>query len=121
MILAGSKDGIANPLGFLSLAKGWGRRLTGFDPLDKVRHLMDKAMFVTNSQTRNPPTPHIGMVAIGNMDGAPSTKWAFILVIEPLQSMEIVKVPCDGAVFTIDLKCVEGLVATGIPGRFKIP
>ena len=77
---------------------------------------MHKAVLIANSQTRNPPTVHVRMITIGNMDRTPATQRPLVLIVKPLQTVQVVQIPCDAAVFAIDFKSIEGLVATSVTG-----
>src|SRR5262245_9404554 len=59
------------------------------------------------------------MIAIGDMQAAPSAQLALIAVVEPLQAMEIVQVPRDRCMLTVDLQRVQRLVAPGVAGGLK--
>ena len=83
--------------------------------------MVDEGVFVTDLQTGNPPFVHVGMVAIGHVDGTPSSKIAFVLVVEPLEAVQVVQVPLDRGMLTVDLERVEGLVTASVAGRFKQP
>src|SRR5258707_8925758 len=80
---------------------------------------MNKRMLIPNCQSWHPPVGHIRMIAIGDMNGSPAAQRSFILVIEPLQPVQIMQIPSEGALLTIDLKSVKGLVATRVPGRLE--
>ena len=80
---------------------------------------MDKSVFVTNAEPWNPPFVEVGMISISDMNAAPPADLAFITVIKKLQAIEVVEVPSDGSIFTIDLEGVESLVTPCIAGRFK--
>ena len=80
---------------------------------------MDKGVFVTNAEAWNPPFVEVGMVSISDMNAAPPADLAFITMIKKLQAIEVVEVPSDGSIFTIDLEGVESLVTPGIAGGFK--
>ena len=65
---------------------------------------MDKGVFVTNAEPWNPPFVEVGMISISDMNAAPPADLAFITVIKKLQAIEVVEVPSDGSIFTIDLE-----------------
>src|SRR5258708_18351191 len=80
---------------------------------------MNKAVLVTDLQAGYPPFVHVWMIAIGNVDAAPTAKTSFAAVLERLQAMQIMKVPTDGGVFTIDFEGIERLVAAGVASGFE--
>src|SRR5215471_13488846 len=59
------------------------------------------------------------MIAIGDMQAAPSAQLALIAMVEPLQAMEIVQVPRDRCMLAVDLQGVQRLVAPRITSRLK--
>src|SRR5262245_52483566 len=83
-------------LRFQGIAKSWARRLIACEALEKVCHLVHKAMLVTNLQAWHPPLTHVRVVPISNMDGSPTTHSAFVAMVEIGQAMQIVQVPLDG-------------------------
>jgi len=56
---------------------------------------MNESVFVADLQSGNPPVLHVGVIPIGNVYRAPTTKSAFVAMVEILQSMKIVKIPND--------------------------
>src|SRR6516225_520955 len=40
-------------------------------------------------------------------------------MVEPLQPMQIVQIPCERSVFAVDLEGVEGLMTAGVTGSFE--
>ncbi len=76
-------------------------------------------MFVADGETRDPPIGHVRMIAVSNMYRSPATDNAFVLVIKPLETMQIMKIPSQRAMFTIDLQGVERLMAARVAGGFE--
>ncbi len=76
---------------------------------------MHESMFVANLQTRDPPVFHVRMLAamIGHVDRTPAAQFALILVVEIFQAMQVVQIPLDRGLFTVDFERVESLVACG--------
>src|SRR5690606_12497194 len=52
-------------------------------------------------------------------DGAPTTEFPLVAVVEVAETVEVVEVPADRGVLAIDLEGVERLVSPGVPGRLK--
>ena len=116
-----SQDGIADLGGLKGISEGG---ITGFTTAERgqeVCHLMHEGVFVSNTESGNPPLVEIRVVAVTDVNTAPAADRAFIGVVEILKSVEIVEIPPDGGVFTVDLKGVERLVAPSITGRFEEP
>src|SRR4051812_38915504 len=80
---------------------------------------MHKTVLVTDLQTRHPPFVHVRMISVSDMDRAPPTYPAFILVLEVLKPMEVVQIPKNRGVFTIDFKSIESFVSARITGGSK--
>ena len=97
------------------------RRLSSLECFDEIGNLMNEGMLVTDLQSWHPPFFHVGMLAtvIGDVNRSPAAEFAFIAVIKPFESMEIVEVPADRSILAIDFKGVEGLVSAGVSGRFE--
>src|SRR5438477_440714 len=70
----------------------------------------NEAVLVADLQSGDPPVFHVGLIAIAHMDRAPAADDAGVLVIKPLQPMQIVQVPENRAVLAIDFKGVQRLV-----------
>ncbi len=87
----------------------------------EVGDLMREGVFIADLQTWYPPVAHVGLIAIGYVDTAPTANNRLIGVIEVLQAVKIVQVPLEACVFAVDLKRVEGLVAARVTCRFKQP
>ena len=82
---------------------------------------MDKGVLVANGGAWYPPTVHVGMISVGDVNGSPTPHLAFVAVIKIFQTGQVMQVPTDGGMLPIDLKRVEGLVSAGIARRFKKP
>src|SRR5437868_1429272 len=59
------------------------------------------------------------MIAVGDVDAAPAADDALVTMIEILQPVQVVQVPFDRGMFTVDLERIERLVAAGIPSRLE--
>src|SRR5690606_33775888 len=94
-------------------------RFTAFQALEKVGHLVDEGMLVTDPQAGNPPFIHVGLVAVGYVNGPPSPYIGFVAVIEKLQAVQIMQVPADRSMLAIYFKRIQCLVSAGISGRLK--
>src|SRR5258708_6248859 len=93
--LGGFEDGVGYVVGGEAVFEGWAGDFATAQALDKVRHLMHKAVLVADLQARDPPFVHIRMIAIGDMERPPAAHPAFVLVIEVLQPMKVVQIPED--------------------------
>ena len=76
-------------------------------------------MLKSDSQTRYPPVGHIGMIPIRDMNRSPTAEQSFVLVIEPLQPMQIMKIPGERSMFPVDLERIKRLMTPGVPGRLE--
>src|SRR6266404_4006171 len=59
------------------------------------------------------------MIAVGNVDRTPAPQTPFVAMIEELQAMQIVQVPGDRGMLTVDLQSVQRLVAARVASRFE--
>ena len=111
----------ANQLRLLGVLEGRMHFLTRFKSLDEIGDLVHECVLVADLQTGHPPLVHVGMLAavIGHMNRSPSSQLAFVVVIEPLQPMQVVEVPTDRSVLTVDLEGVQRFVTAGVPGRLE--
>ena len=50
-------------------------------------------MLVADLKPWHPPVLHVRMVAVGNVDAAPSARAPLVAMVEPLQAMQVVQVP----------------------------
>ena len=80
---------------------------------------MHKGVFVADAQAGHPPLVHVRHVAVCDVYAAPAARGRLVAVIEELQTVEVMQIPADGGVGTIDLQRVQGFVAAGVPGGFK--
>src|ERR1043166_2566843 len=119
MRFAGLEDGIADILCFERIPEVGAGAFTFGEGGEEVGDLMNESVFITDLQTRYPPVLHVRMFAIGDVDRAPAAQPAFIAIIEVLQAVEIVQIPENGSAFAVNLKSVEGFVATRITGEFE--
>src|SRR5207244_34363 len=94
-------------------------RLALCHTLQKVRHLVHEAVLVAYLESRYPPFSHIRMVAIGDMDRAPAPNTALVRVGEVLQPVQVVQVPENRGMLSVNLKSVERLVASRVARGFK--
>src|SRR5688572_31012803 len=85
------QNGIANVLGFERIAEGRADRLPLLAPKrrKKVGDLMDEGVLVTDLEPGHPPVFHIGLIAVGYMDRAPSPDVTFVAVIKILEPMQV--------------------------------
>ena len=59
------------------------------------------------------------MLAIGDVQAAPSAQLAFVAMIEVLQPMQVVQVPHDRRVLAVDLERVQRLVSARVARRLE--
>src|SRR5947199_5095291 len=59
------------------------------EALEKVRDLVDEAVFVTDLQAGHPPVFHVVLVAVVHVDVAPAADAAFVAMIEILEAMKV--------------------------------
>src|SRR5215471_799290 len=119
VILRRFQDRVRHVVRRETFAEG-GRRAAAICRRDQeIGRLMNKRMLVADLKPRHPPVAHIRMIAIGDMQAAPSAQLALIAMIEPLQAMEIVQVPRDRCVLTVDLQGVQSLMAARITCRLE--
>ena len=67
-IAGGRQDRIADLGGLVGVSEGrrtWHALVEG---LDEVRDLMDEAVLVADAEARHPPSIHVRLIAIGDMD-----------------------------------------------------
>src|ERR1700758_3930833 len=55
------------------------------------------------------------MVPVSDMNRSPAAKQSFILMIEPLQPIQIMEVPGERSMFSVDLKGIKCLVTSCVP------
>src|SRR5438552_2661471 len=69
---------IAHILRFQRVTEGRAGRLAVGHTLQKVRHLVDKAVLIADLQPRHPPLTHVRMVAVAHVDRAPAAHATFV-------------------------------------------
>ena len=89
----GFEDGIADVLGLEGVAEARAGGFAGGQAFEKVGHLMDEGVLVTDLQPRHPPFAHVGMVGVGDVDAAPAPPAALVAMLEVLQTVRIEEVP----------------------------
>ena len=117
--LSGLQDGVANELSFQGITEGWACRFALGYALQEIGHLMNEAMFVANLQAWHPPLTHVRMVTICHMNCAPTPNAALIAMLEILQTVQIVQVPENGGMFTINLERIKCFMPSGVAGGLK--
>src|SRR5207249_651655 len=85
----------------------------------KIGGLVHECMLVADLKTRHPPVLHIRMVGIRDVNASPSPDTAFILMIEILQSMEVVEIPQYRSVLAINFERIQRFMSTGVARRFE--
>ena len=85
----------------------------------ELHELMRERVLVADLQAGHPPVLHVRLIAVGHVDVAPSAHAPLVLVIEVLDSMQIVKIPGRGGMLAVDLERVERLVPARIPCRLE--
>ena len=119
--LSGIQNGFANVLSFQGIPEvgSEGPLLSGTISLDKIGELVDEAMLVTDVQSGHPPLVHVGVFSsvVGNMDGSPATGLGvFLVVLEIFETVQVMQVPEEGTIGTVDLEGIKRLVTSGITG-----
>ncbi len=85
----------------------------------EIGHRMHERVLVADLQTGHPPIAHVGLIPIADVDITPSTNNRIVVVIEVLQSVQIVQIPRERRLFAIHLESVERLVPTSVTGRLE--
>src|SRR5262249_34894677 len=78
------QHGVGDVVRLQRFAEGGRCALTIGQGREKVGSLMNEGMLVADLQSRHPPVLHVGMVAIRDVDAAPSADASLVLVIEIL-------------------------------------
>ena len=89
------------------------------DGVEKVGELVNERVLVADLKAGHPPTLHVRLVAVGDVHAPPASDLPLVLVIEPLQPMQVVKVPARRRVLTVDLQRVERLVPARVARGFE--
>src|SRR5262249_4942954 len=113
------QDGITDILRPQRIAEVRHGRLAFRHPVKEIGHLVDETVLIPDLQPRHPPFPHVGMVAVGDMDRTPAAHNALVAVVEVLQPVQVVQVPEDRGMFAVDFERVQRFVAAGVAGRFE--
>ena len=100
---------VADLGGLEGVAEGGVARGTFVEALQKVGHLMDKGVLVADAQAGHPPLVHVRHVAVCDVYAAPAARGRLVAVIEELQTVEVMQIPADGGVGTIDLQRYRAL------------
>src|SRR6478609_3996603 len=87
--------------------------------LEELRELVDERVLVAEAETRDPPVAGVWLITIGAMDTAPAATVTWHAVVEIREAVEVVEIPEEGLVLTVDLEGVERLMTTGIAGGFE--
>ena len=80
------------------------------------QRLMDQGVFIAYLQPWNPPAIHIRHITVGAMDRTPASDHRVIPVIKVLQAVQIVQVPLNGSMLSVDLEGVQRLVTPCVAG-----
>ena len=67
---------------------------------------MDEGMLITDLQAEYPPIFHVGLIAVRDMDTPPATHDRLIAVIKVLESMQVMEIPSQASMLTVDLERV---------------
>ena len=81
---------------------------------------MYKGVLVTDAETRHPPLVHIRHIAVSYMHTAPTAGGGVVAVVEELEAVEVMQIPADGGIGSVNFKRVQRFVAAGIPRGFKL-
>ena len=117
----GFEDGVADVLGAEGVAEvGVGLFGAGIvEALHELDGSVDEGVFVAQAESGNPPVAGVGMVAIGDVNAGPTAGFAGNSVVEVREAVEVVKVPGEGFVVSVDFEGFECLVTTGVAGGFE--
>lgn len=111
---------VADLLCLECIAKRGCHRLTFGQPLEKVGYLMDKAVFIPDLDSWRPPFIHIRVIpAIRDVNGPPAANPPFVAVIEVLKAMQVMQIPFDRSVFTVDLESIQSLMTARVASRLE--
>ena len=105
--------------GFEGVAEGGVARGAAVEAGEEVGDVMDEGVLVADAEAGDPPLVHVGHVAVGDVHAAPAAGVGVVAVIEKLESVEVVQIPADGGVGTVDFKRVQRLVAARVSGGFE--
>src|SRR5262245_33390982 len=117
-VLRRAQDGVGDEIGREAVAEGRRQALAAVGGRHEVCELVREGVLVANLQAWNPPVLHVRLVAVGDVDVAPAADAPFVLVIEVLETVQVVEIPERRRVLAVDLECVERLVAARVAGRF---
>src|SRR5262245_53749492 len=56
---------------------------------------------------------------VGDMDRTPATQLAFVFMIEVFEPVQVMQIPLDRRLLSVDLECVKRLVPSGVASGFK--
>lgn len=115
------EHGVADTLRLEGVSEGGMGGFARFEAFQEIGNLVCERVFITNLQSWNPPVPHVGLIAVGDVDAAPAPDDGLIVVVEVLEAMQVVEIPRQAGVFAVDLEGVEGFVTSGIASRLKQP
>src|SRR4030095_5968100 len=114
--LARREDGIDDVVASEAILEVRTGALAAFEPFDELDDLMHEAVLVAELQAGHPPVAAVGMISVGDVNALPAALGAYILVIENLETMQIVQVPFERHMLAVDFKRVERLMAAGVTG-----
>src|SRR6516162_8565174 len=114
--LGRTEHGVNHSLCLQGILEGRLGRLVSIKRIQKVCDLVDEGVFEPDGQARHPPMGHVRMLSVRNMDRSPAAERAFVLVVEPLQPVQIVQIPGERSMFAIDLQGIKRLMAPRIAG-----
>ncbi len=104
--------GFADLLSFERIPEGWAAGRAGLDSFDEIGNLMHECVLISDLQTRNPPFAHVWHVAVGHMNGMPAANQGIILMVEVFEPMQVMEIPLNRSVLTVDLKRIQSLMAS---------
>src|SRR5436309_10843987 len=91
--LRGLQNGVGHVIGGETIAERRRRALPAGGRVQEIGELMDERVLVSDLKSGDPPMFHVGMIAVGDVNAAPPAQLALVLVIEPLEPVEIVEIP----------------------------
>ena len=96
------------------------RRLGVVEALEEFGEGMGERVFVTETESRDPPVAGVRVIAVGSMDAGPTAAVTRDGVVEVVQAVEVMEIPLQRLLLAVDFERVEGLVAACVAGRLEL-
>jgi hypothetical protein len=91
-------------LGFQRIFKSRAALFSRLKTFKEISGLMNKRMFIPDTCSWYPPSFHVRLITIRNQNGSPSTHNGIIRMIKKFKAVQIMQVPANRSMFTIDFK-----------------